>query len=236
MIDDNEADSEALGGLDAAVRAALTPAAVRTATRARLLARAHADVQARGVASSVSIDSRRGIPSRLLFAGTVLALAASLVLLVRAESARTRDRAEFATMAALQASRLDSLETVVAVRDRLISSLAGADVKLVRLASAQQASPRALMFWDQAANRWTFIANSLPRPGTGRTYQLWLVTGAAKISAGTFSVTAAGDAVVQATYALDRNALQAVAVTEEPAGGVPAPTGPIVLVGAVGTQ
>jgi hypothetical protein len=39
---------------------------------------------------------------------------------------------------------------------------------------------------------------------------------------------------VQATYPLDQNALQAVAVTEEPAGGVPQPTGTPVIVGAVG--
>jgi hypothetical protein len=52
----------------------------------------------------------------------------------------------------------------------------------------------------------------------------------------TFSVTALGDAVEQATYALDRNALKAVAVTEEPEGGVPVATGQIVVVGVAGTK
>jgi hypothetical protein len=37
---------------------------------------------------------------------------------------------------------------------------------------------------------------------------------------------------MQAKYALDRNALKAVAVTEEPAGGMPAPTGPMVVSGS----
>jgi anti-sigma-K factor RskA len=42
--------------------------------------------------------------------------------------------------------------------------------------------------------------------------------------------------MLQATYALDRNALKAVAVTEEPMGGMPQPTGAMVVVGAAATQ
>jgi hypothetical protein len=36
---------------------------------------------------------------------------------------------------------------------------------------------------------------------------------------------------MHARYALDRNALRAVAITEEPEGGMPAPTGPMVVAG-----
>ena len=39
------------------------------------------------------------------------------------------------------------------------------------------------------------------------------------------------DAVVRATYPLARDSLQAIAVTEEPAGGVPQPTGAMVVAG-----
>jgi anti-sigma-K factor RskA len=67
----------------------------------------------------------------------------------------------------------------------------------------------------------------------GREYQLWLVTPGRKISAGTFTAGAGGTAVVQAEYALSPDSLQAVAVTEEPAGGLPQPTGEIILAGAL---
>ena len=88
------------------------------------------------------------------------------------------------------------------------------------------------MFWDRQANAWTFVAHNLPRLAAGRTYQLWLVTkGANKISAGTFAPSARGDALVRATYALARDSLAAVAVTEEPAGGVPQPTGSMLISG-----
>ena len=92
------------------------------------------------------------------------------------------------------------------------------------------------MFWDKATDKWTFVAHNLAPLAAGRTYQLWLVTATAKISAGTFTVSPKGDVMLQATYALDRNALKAVAVTEEPMGGMPQPTGAMVVVGAAAAQ
>jgi anti-sigma-K factor RskA len=64
------------------------------------------------------------------------------------------------------------------------------------------------------------------------TYQVWLVTDNQKISAGTFRPDAEGKTFMHARYALDRNALRSVAITEEPEGGMPAPTGPMVVAGS----
>jgi anti-sigma-K factor RskA len=61
---------------------------------------------------------------------------------------------------------------------------------------------------------------------------VWLVTPSAKISAGTFAPDSSGGARMQAKYALAPDSLRAVAVTVEPAGGVPSPTGPIVIAGS----
>ena len=52
-----------------------------------------------------------------------------------------------------------------------------------------------------------------------------------KISAGTFASSAGGDAMMRATYPLPASELRAIAVTEEPAGGMPQPTGAMVLAG-----
>jgi hypothetical protein len=228
---DNEVPDER-EPLDAMTRAALTPDAVRASTRARLLARAAAEAPASGPTRLQDGPAVAWRPSRAIFAGTAVALAASLVLLVRSESRLRNEREAFAAASAKFGKSIDSLGSIVANRDQLLASLTGERVQLVRLAAAKEASPRALMFWDQATHRWTFITHNLPALRAGRTYQLWLVTAKEKISAGTFSVTASGDAVIQATYELDRNALEAVAVTEEPEGGVPVATGPIVVVGA----
>lgn len=207
--------------LEALVRSALTPPRVRDATRARLLARAR--------------TPRRAMTWRWQ-AALGGALAASLILLARATLERDELRTNFAAADVAKAARIDSLRKVLADRDEFVAALTGPKVTVVGLSAGATKSPRALMFWDKATNRWTFVAHNLAQLQSGRTYQLWLVTADKKISAGTFSVTARGDALVQATYALDPNALKAVAVTEEPAGGVPQPTGAMVVVGTVGTQ
>ena len=112
----------------------------------------------------------------------------------------------------------------------MITGLIGRDVAVMSLTSAGAKAPYARMFWDTARNTWILAAHNMPELRAGRTYQLWLVTKTAKISAGTFSPTN-GEAVVRATYPLARDSLEAIAVTEEPAGGVPQPTGVPIIAG-----
>jgi anti-sigma-K factor RskA len=126
-----------------------------------------------------------------------------------------------------------ALSTQLARSDSLVAAMSGANVRVVELASTQNMSPGARMFWDRVANRWTLVTHDLTPVAAGRTYQLWLVTAKAeKISAGTFNTDAKGRAVVQATYALAEADLAAIAITEEPAGGSPQPTGTILVAGA----
>jgi hypothetical protein len=161
---------------------------------------------------------------------------ARLLMRAKSTSAPRRSYGVTIALAAGLAASLVLLVRAKSERDEFVESLTGPKVTVVGLTAGATKTPRALMFWDKATNRWTFIAHNMPALGAGRTYQLWLVTAGQKISAGTFSVTAGGDALVQATYVLDPNALKAVAVTEEPAGGVSQPTGAMVVVGTAGAQ
>ena len=136
-------------------------------------------------------------------------------------------------IAARQLAAADSVRRALDEQSRLVAAITGADVAVVEMTSAGARAPSARMFWDRKANAWTFVAHNMPALAAGRTYQLWLVTRTSeKISAGTFTPSATGDALVRATYALARDSLAAVAVTEEPAGGVPQPTGSMVISGA----
>jgi hypothetical protein len=135
---------------------------------------------------------------------------------------------------AISTRSADSLRSALTERDKIIAGLTGRDMAMVRLTSNAKRETWALMFWNRETNAWTFVAHSLPPLAKGRTYQLWLVTANAKISAGTFAPSGNGEAVVSAVYALGRDALKAVAVTEEPEGGVAQPTGAVVVVGAEG--
>lgn len=197
------------------------------AVKRRLLARAEADKTGVTPIRSAAIPAR---PSRLPW---WIAAAASVAFIVamyqRFEIARDRD--EIAAAYAKEFLSVGLLRDSLAAKDRTLSAMAGSDVKVVDLV-ANNRRPNARMFWAQSTNTWTMFAHDLPAPASGRTYQLWLITRTGeRISAGTFNPDPSGNAVVSAQYALDRNALQAIAVTDEPAGGVPQPTGDIVISG-----
>jgi len=79
-----------------------------------------------------------------------------------------------------------------------------------------------------------FYAANLPALPPNRTYQLWLVPAQGNpISAGIFQVDAQGNGAVLLPPLPTNVAAKAFAVTVEPAGGVPQPTGPKVLIGLV---
>ena len=205
----------------------------RVRVRSRLLARAAAD---RSSDRPVMLDADvRRVPAMTSPSrqSMWIALAASVVAAVSLASLfqvnRERENIAGAYASAVgerTASRasLDSLRAAMADRDKLIANLTGPDVAVVTMASAGPQTPSARMFWDQSVNAWTFVAHNLPKPKAGRTYQLWLVTASQKISAGTFAPGANGEAVVRATYALAKDSLAAVAVTDEPEAGSAQPT------------
>ena len=231
---------DALRGATASLGAALPEVGEPkgAGTRVRLLARAAADGSARrarsltpSVSTPVPPASARSAVPAIWLGAAMAGLAASVFFLVQARTELRDARVAFAEQDRLRSRAADSLLSVVTERDQRLAALTGAQVRVVELTTQDLTKPYARMFWDQATNQWTFVAHRLPALAQGRTYQLWLVSGGQKISAGTFVPDARGEAVVRAEYALARNALAAVAVTEEPAGGVPQPTGAMIVVG-----
>src|SRR5262249_39968240 len=104
-----------------------------------------------------------------------------------------------------------------------------ARIDLAGQAAAPSASARAL--WSRSRGL-VFTASNLPPLPAGRVYQLWVLTSQpAPMSAGLLRPDAGGG--VPATIATPAAMPQprAMAVTLEPDGGVPAPTGDKSLVG-----
>ncbi len=174
-------------------------------------------------------ERSRSIMGWMALAAT-LALIATGVQLMRVSADRNSIRAALATRDS--SSREDSLLEQIAEKDAMIAAMGGADVKMVSLVTESAQQPHGKMFWNRASNDWMMITYGLRSPKPGMTYQVWLVTDDAKISAGTFKPDAQGKTVMHANYALAPNALRAVAITEEPEGGMPAPTGPMIVVGS----
>ncbi|HKH46843.1 MAG TPA: anti-sigma factor [Thermoanaerobaculia bacterium] len=86
-------------------------------------------------------------------------------------------------------------------------------------------------FVEPQNGRAVFWAFHLPAPEPGKTYQLWWIGDQGPVSAGTFDVDAQGRGRVEVARVDRPDAIQECAVTIEPAGGVPQPTGAMVLKG-----
>lgn len=201
--------------------------------RSRLLARTAADREARARLAAGQLPEREPLSLRPPHATAPdsaggwrtasMVLAASVAgLILFGGSILVQSRRELA-----QARESESQ------RQRLIAGLIGPGVRLIELAPTERRPGSARMFWNQTLGAWTFLAYDLAIPAEGRTYQIWLITpDDRRISAGIFTPSADGNAIATTTYALAADSLAAVAVTEEPAGGVDAPSGDIVLLGA----
>lgn len=199
----------------------------KAAVKQRLLERARAEKRVVTPIQSVTIPAKtRQLPWWLAAAASVaFAVAAYRAI----ETGRERDRLQTDLIA--ESMRSSALKDSLAQAERTLLAMAGSDVKVVELV-ANNRRPNARMFWAQSTNTWTMFAHNLPAPAQGRTYQLWLITrDGQRISAGTFAPDAAGNAAVSAQYPLAADALQMIAVTEEPAGGAPQPTGEVLIAG-----
>jgi anti-sigma-K factor RskA len=100
-------------------------------------------------------------------------------------------------------------------------------VLLAGLEPTSRASGRTVV--DPEGDRARFYAFGLPQLADDEDYELWLIAEGTPVAAGIFDVDARGEAVldIESLPSLDR--IDAWAVTIEPAGGVPQPTGAMVL-------
>jgi anti-sigma-K factor RskA len=111
----------------------------------------------------------------------------------------------------------------------IIASPGARSIQLAGLGSSPQASGST--FVNPERGKAVFYAFDLPQLGPDKTYQLWWIDEVGKpVSAGIFDVDERGTGSVRVERA-PAGAVQAWAVTIEPAGGVPQPTGEMVLKG-----
>jgi anti-sigma-K factor RskA len=148
-----------------------------------------------------------------------------------------RDRALLAVAAEREraAERLAALgRELAAVRDErdalasAMRSMAAPELQLARLGGLGGRTASGRAFFDPARRRAVFTAAGLEPLPPEQTYELWAIAGGRPIPAGTFDVGPQGIGVV-AVPEVAAAAVEVWAVTVEPAGGVPQPTGEMVL-------
>jgi anti-sigma-K factor RskA len=234
---------EAVDALGAAVPQVEPPASLR----ARVLASAErpgavashggpspdATGGATGPASRARPSWRQSVPYGLATAASLFAVALGMYALTLRERLAVLE-GELQSARAAQGMLHGQLVTLRADAEigRLSAFiLAATDLRRVELrgqAPGLDASARA--FWSPARGV-IFAGTRLPALPRDRVYQLWMVTESAPVSVGLLTPDTEGQSVAVTPPPAVTGRVVALAVTLEPAGGVPAPTGPKILVG-----
>lgn len=134
-----------------------------------------------------------------------------------------RASSELATVQA-QLTREVAFRELVAHRESRQILLAGLD-------AAPAAVARAV--WNPGTREAVLLVAGLPQTPPGKVYEAWVIGSGAPVPAGTFQVDASGKAVLRLPAVDETSRVKTFAVTVEPDGGTPAPTGAMVLAGAV---
>ena len=130
------------------------------------------------------------------------------------------------------ASDAEQLKAELRSQQTVIAILRDPATQVVALAGQAPApTARARMMWHATAGG-IFVAAGLPEVPAGKAYQLWAIAGTnAPVSAGVFSVDASGTGSLSVQPLPGVATVNAFAVTLEPAGGLPAPSGAMYLLG-----
>lgn len=118
-------------------------------------------------------------------------------------------------------------------KDAALSLLEAPGTQLIQLAAQGQEDYRASALLNPGEKSGMVLTTAL-KPLQGKDYQLWLIRGDEKISAGILRTDPSGATLARiSAQVLAGGRPDAFAVTIEPPGGMPQPTGPIILLGKV---
>jgi anti-sigma-K factor RskA len=124
-------------------------------------------------------------------------------------------------------------DALIQERKELLARDTLAKVKIATLSAqvAAYAKASAVIVWDPEKQHGVLKLANVPQPGSGKDYQLWVIDPKypQPVSGGVVSVGADGVAHVSFEPEKPVGKSETFAISLEPAGGMPQPTGPIVL-------
>jgi anti-sigma-K factor RskA len=214
------------------LQSAISMLAFNTATatpspsvRQRLIEQARSMAPARPVSSGPFV-LRYWLP---LLTSTVAIGAIAVTL------AATRANNELRRLTQVLNSRVAQLEVEIAQNRTYIATLTSPEVRVVSLAGqGLNVGASGRIFWDQSKKKWLFYVRDLPRLPADKSYQLWFVpTSGNPVSAVVFNTESNGSAEEEIDLPEGLTSLKVAAVTTEPAGGLPQPSGAFALLGAL---
>lgn len=203
------------------------------------------DASARRAAEIVSLEEARRARGRtVVFNRTAFisgAVAASLLVAALAVAAAVlwqrngEMRVQMASLSsALERARAELGQTrgELARTRAAVDLFAAPEARTTALAGTEMAEKaRARLTYDERTGEAMFTASNLPPAPAGKVYQLWFIAGGKPLPGSVFTTDPRGRAEMHATIPPEGRRAEVFAVTLEPAGGAPAPTGQMYLKG-----
>ncbi|WP_442887185.1 anti-sigma factor domain-containing protein [Congregicoccus parvus] len=156
----------------------------------------------------------------------------------RLRSTRALEEMEMRSAAAEQ-ERDEGRELLEQVREELVRARSAADLAEMRVARLEsqvegQAEVVAVSLWSDAGQQGVLVVENLRLPPPGKTYQLWVLDPStqAPIDAGIFTTDEEGRGRIVFRPKSNVQTAAQFAISVENEGGVAAPQGPIVMLGA----
>jgi len=133
-----------------------------------------------------------------------------------------------------QLEQLKDLQRLLSDEKEITQFLKKPDARVTPLGGTEK-SPQAAgkILWSAQEKKALFFASNLPLLPEGKTYQLWIIANNKPIDAGIFPVDPEGNGFLKVPLLSEADKAQKFAVTLEPAGGVPQPTGDMHLLGSL---
>ncbi len=176
---------------------------------------------------------RRGVHPGWLAAAAVVMLGLGVALYsVDATRRLLIDDVQEAQAAVADLQRRLDVNAVQA--DLAVSILTATDMQPVAMSGKENATGSTARAYWSPTRGLLIVANNLPMPPPGRIYQVWVIGGGTPFSAGLLGEQGAGRGMLIAPppSGVAPGAVT-VAVTDEPPGGLPAPSGSIRLAGSL---
>ena len=207
------------------------------ALKQRVLAQLAREPQDPAVAQVTSVESdarkRDGWSGAWLAAAAAVLLAVGGALFVSHERER-RMASELERVAGEITELQGRLDDYAARADMALSILTASDMRRIELAGGDGTQPSAARAYWSPTRGLLVAADRLPVPPPGRVYQVWLIGGGAPVSAGLLGSPTSGRGMLIAPPPGGiTGGPVTIAVTDEPPGGLPAPTGGKHLVGSL---
>jgi anti-sigma-K factor RskA len=131
-----------------------------------------------------------------------------------------------------QEIEINNLKNQVARQNEILEFFRNPNVVIINLLTPQpNLKSRGRILWDRKHNKALFYGLNLPSVPSGKTYQLWVIADHTPVNMGIFKVDEKGNSIMKLESLPEPSKIQKFAVTLEPEGGVPLPTGEIFLIG-----